>query len=145
MSSKLRFSSITEMLNKQAENHSDRLCVYYPDRTDWQTYATLTYKQFNDVTNHMAQEYSNIISQNQTNETSVVCLLANSSIDYLLIMYALLKLDVIVYPLSIRNSEAATMHLLEESNVSYLFYSDEFLSISEKVATKLVPQSNATK
>ena len=45
----------------------------------------------------------------------------------------MLKLDVIVFPLSIRNSEAAIMHLLQKSNASHLFYSNEYLPLAMKI------------
>jgi len=50
----------------------------------------------------------------------VVGLLANSSTDYLLTMYGLVKLGVVVFPLSIRNSKAALEHLIKTTGVSYL-------------------------
>ena len=136
MSNTCRFTSIADMLNKQATYRSDRVCLYYPDQSDPHTYATLTYQQLNEVTNHLAHKYSVVIDENQKQEVPIVCLLANSSVDYLLTIYALLKLDVIVYPLSIRNSEAAIMHLLEKSNVSHLFYSDDYASTSVQVVKK---------
>lgn len=136
MSSNFRFSSISDMLNKQATSRPNHVCLYYPDQVNPHTYVTLTYKQLNDVTDHLAQKYSKLIGENQRNATPIICMLANTSVDYLLTMYALLKLDVIVFLLSIRNSEAAIMHLLEKVNVSHLFYSNEYSSMSIKVATK---------
>ena len=126
MAAELRFSSIADMLEKHAKNRPDHPCLYYPDQADSDTYATLTYKQLNEVTNYLAEKFSAVLGQFQTNECPVVCLLANSNVNYLLTIYALFKLDVVVFPLSIRNSEAATKHLLEITKASYLFYSDEF-------------------
>lgn len=121
------------MLNKRAQDCPDHICLYYPDQEKSHTYSTLTYKQFNEATNHLAQKFLMILDKDETDETPIVCLLANSDINYLLTIYALFKLNVIIYPLSIRNSEAAIIHLLEKSNVSHLFYSDEFSSIASNV------------
>ncbi|CAF1427608.1 unnamed protein product [Adineta steineri] len=130
MSVKFRFSSIADMLQKHAQNRSDEKCLYYPNKSQSDSYASLTFKQFNEVTNHLAKRFSNIIRQKETNRNPVVCILANSDVDYLLTTYALFKLNVVVFPLSIRNSDAAIKHLLEKSNASYLFYSKAFSSVA---------------
>ncbi|CAF3183928.1 unnamed protein product [Rotaria sp. Silwood2] len=130
------YSSIIDMFNKQAISRSNEIYLLYPNQIDQQTYATLTYKQFNEVTSHLAQQYSIKIHSIATNQIPVVCLLAKNDETYLLTIYALLKLGVIVFPLSIRNSEAAIIHLLEMSNASYLFYSDEYASVANEVKIK---------
>lgn len=137
MNKHLRFTSFVDMLKKQAKNHSKRICLYYPEKADPSQYATLTYEQLDDVTDHLAEKFALLVEKKSSGEVPVVCLLANSSPDYLLTVFALLKLDVIVYPLSIRNSEAAIMYLLEKSSVSYLFYSDEYSAMRDAAATKL--------
>ncbi|CAF3682335.1 unnamed protein product [Rotaria sp. Silwood1] len=130
------YSSIIDMLNKQAVSRSNEVYLLYPNQTDQQAYATLTYKQFNEVTSHLAQQYSIKIHSISTNQIPVVCLLTKTDENYLLTIYALLKLGVIVFPLSIRNSEAAIVHLLEKSNASHLFYSNEYASVANEVKIK---------
>ena len=137
MTTNLRFLSITDMLHRQAQDRSDHICFYYPNPTDPYAYATLTYKQFNDITNRLAQKLMGLFNLNQNDEVPVVALLSNSSVSYLLTIYALVKLHVIIYPLSIRNSEAAIMHLLKQSNVIHLFYSNDFSVMADKVRTNL--------
>lgn len=136
METDFRFSSIADMLSKHAQHRPDHECLYYPDRVQPLTYATLTYDQLNKVTNHLAHKLSVLLSQNELEEPPVICLLANSDTSYLLTIYALFKLNVIVYPLSVRNSNAAVIHLLEKSNVSYLLYSNEFSSTADSVRSK---------
>jgi acyl-CoA synthetase (AMP-forming)/AMP-acid ligase II len=131
-----RFSSITDMLEKQAQSRAHQSCLLYPDQIDPHKYATLTYKQLNEVTNHVAQKFAAQIECSCTNETPVVCLLANSNVSYLLSIYALLKLNVIVFPLSIRNSDAAIVHLLKNANVSHLFYSNQYSPVAMKIDVK---------
>jgi acyl-CoA synthetase (AMP-forming)/AMP-acid ligase II len=131
-----RFSSITGMLQEQAQSRAHQTCLLYPDQTDPHTYATLTYKQLNEVTNHIAQKFAAQVECSPTNEVPIVCLLANSNVSYLLSIYALLKLNVIVYPLSIRNSDAAILHLLENSHVSHLFYSNQYSPVVMKIDAK---------
>ena len=128
-----RFSSITDMLEKQAQLRAHQDCLLYPDQTDSHKYATLTYKQLNEVTNHIAEKFAAQIQCSSSNETPVVCLLANSDVSYLLSIYALLKLNVIVFPLSIRNSDAALVHLLKNSKASYLFYSNQYSAVTTKI------------
>lgn len=131
-----RFASIIDMLNKQAETHSNDTYLLYPSEEDPQTYAQLNYKQFNDVTSHLADKLSIHVRETPMSTRPVVCLLANNDASYLLTIYALFKLDVIVFPISTRNSEEAILHLLEKSHASYLFYSKEYFS--------MVPRINAT-
>ena len=133
MSDNFRFSSIIDMLEKQAESLSNQVCLLYPNQTNPKIYATLTYKQLNEVTNHIAEKCFSHINSNSSGKKMVICCLANSNVNYLLSIIALLKLEVIVFSLSIRNSEAALIHLLEKSNASYLFYDEQYSSIATKI------------
>ena len=134
-----RFSSITDMLEKQAVLRAHQNCLFYPEQTDARSYAAITYKQLNEVTNHIAEKFSTQIQCTLTNEPSIVCLLANSNVSYLLSIYALFKLNVIIFPLSIRNSDAAILHLLEKSGASHLFYSEQYSSVVKKIDAKFGP------
>jgi long-subunit acyl-CoA synthetase (AMP-forming) len=71
----------------------------------------------------------------------IVGLLANSSTDYLLTIYGLVKLGVVVFPLSIRNSKAALEHLIKTTGVSYLIVGPGQIHI-ELDGLKIIPLEN---
>lgn len=84
-------------------------------------YASATFAQVNNAANYLAGKYAKQINLS-TNEQKqiVVGLLANNSLDYLLTQYSLVKLGVVVFQLSTRNSKAAMEHLIKSTGVSYL-------------------------
>ncbi|CAF0959524.1 unnamed protein product [Didymodactylos carnosus] len=122
---------IGQIFEYQALKRPKQACLLYSDSVHkFSQYSSLTYKQVNDITNNLAQQFSQHISQ--MNNT-VVCLLANNSVDYLLTLYALLKLNVTVFPLSTRNSPAAIVDLVIKTKASHLFISEQYWSIVEQL------------
>lgn len=118
----LPYKSLAELLDYQAENRSNKPCLLYPDlSSEPLRYASVTYAQVNAAANRLAMKYAQQIDISSNTEKSVVVgLLASSSIDYLLTFYGLIKLGVVVFPLSTRNSQAALEHLIQKTGVSYL-------------------------
>ena len=75
----------------------------------------------NTAANHLASKYAKQIDISSCSQKPIVVgLLGNSSTDYLLTLYGLVKLGVLVFPLSIRNSKDALEHLIKETEMSYL-------------------------
>ncbi|CAF0954297.1 unnamed protein product, partial [Didymodactylos carnosus] len=132
-------SAIGQILEYQASQRPNHLCLLYPDLSfNFTQYASLTYAQVNNITNNLAEQFSQYISQK---DMPVVCLLANNNVDCLLMLYALLKLNIIVFPLSTRNSQAAIVHLVNETQASHLFTTEQYSSIAEQFkdsTTKIV-------
>jgi acyl-CoA synthetase (AMP-forming)/AMP-acid ligase II len=118
----LPYKSFAELLDYQAENRSNQTCLLYPDlSSDPLCYASATFAQVNAAANHLASRYAKHIDISSNSEKSIIVgLLANSSTDYLLTIYGLVKLGVVFFPLSIRNSKAALEHLIKTTGVSYL-------------------------
>ena len=110
------------MLDYQAQNRSKKTCLLYPDlSSDPLCYASATFAQVNAAANQIAAKYAQHIDMSANSEKPIIVgLLGNSSADYLLTIYGLVKLGVVCFPLSIRNSKAALEHLIKTTGVSYL-------------------------
>ncbi|CAF1084633.1 unnamed protein product [Adineta ricciae] len=135
----LPFSSLTGALQYQTRTKPNKTAVLYPDpKSNWKEYSTLTYKQYDNVTNHLAGIISKYLpSLSSSNETITCGLLAADNIKYLLSEYALLKLpNVIMFPISSRNSQAAVEHLLKETKTILLLTTSQYSSMMEMVRQK---------
>jgi acyl-CoA synthetase (AMP-forming)/AMP-acid ligase II len=124
----LPYSSIADALQYQSEIRPDKLGILYPDpQTNSTEYASLTYKQFNNITNYLAEKIGNYFS---SEETITCAILAVGGIEYLLSQYALLKIEnVIMFPISPRNSQSAIEHLLKETKTKILLTTSQYLSM----------------
>ncbi|UJR19353.1 hypothetical protein I4U23_022482 [Adineta vaga] len=136
---KLPFSSLVGALEYQAKIRPEKNAVLYPDpKTNSTQYATLTYKQYNNVTNHLAEKiFKYFPSLSISNETITCGLLAADGLNYLLCEYALLKLpNVIMFPISSRNSQAAIEHLLKETKTKLLLATSQYMSMIQLIQEK---------
>ncbi|CAF0799195.1 unnamed protein product [Adineta steineri] len=135
--------SIPEFLEYQAQNRPNKTYLLYPDLTsDPLRYASATFAQVNDIANHLANKYAKHIDISSNSQKPIVVgLLANTSVNYLLTFYGLVKLGVVVFTLSIRNSKAALEHLIKTTGVSYLVIEPGQIQI-ELDGLKLIPLEN---
>ena len=135
----LPFSSLTGALQYQARTRPNKTAILYPDpKSNWKEYSTLTYKQYDNITNHLAESISEYFPSLSSSIETITCgLLAADNIKYLLSEYALLKLpNVIMFPISSRNSQAAVEHLLKETKTSLLLISSQYVSMVEIIRQK---------
>ena len=121
------FSSIAGALEYQAEARPEKRAILYPNpKTHATDYASLTFGQYNNVTNHLAEKISKYLPPG-SNEPVTCGLLAVGGLEYLLSQYALLKLpNVIMFPISARNSPAAVEHLLRETKTALLLTTSQY-------------------
>ncbi|CAF1303367.1 unnamed protein product [Rotaria sordida] len=131
----LPFSSIGGALEYQAETIPEKTAVLYPDpNTNSTEYASLTYRQFNNVVNSLAEKLSKYFPFSPSNESITCALLSVGGIEYLLSQYALLKINnVIIFPISARNSQAAVEHLLRETKTSFLLITSQYLPMIKTI------------
>ncbi|CAF1244485.1 unnamed protein product [Didymodactylos carnosus] len=123
--SNLPYKSIANILEHQSFKRPDKLSLLYPDPADSTQYLSLTYRQLNRITNYLSSKLSNHFVSLPT--TTVVCILGNSDVRYLLMIYSLLKIkNIIVFPLSINNSKGAYEHLLNVTCATHLFTTEEY-------------------
>ncbi|CAF0882302.1 unnamed protein product [Didymodactylos carnosus] len=137
-----RPGSIMEMLAFQVRQRPDQCCLLYPHPLHMDSYISITYRQFDTLLNRLANKLLTILpdindTKSSTFETPVISLLANSDVNYLLMIYSLLKLDIVVFPLSTRNDKEAVQHLIEKTDAKYLFVSSQYLPIANEIKTKL--------
>ncbi|CAF3948920.1 unnamed protein product, partial [Adineta steineri] len=139
----ISYKSVPELLEYQAQNRPDKTHLLYPDLTsDPLRYASATFAQVNGIANYLADKYAKQIDLSSNSQKSlVVCLLANTSVNHLLTFYGLVKLGVVVFPLSIRNSKAALEHLIKTTGASYLVIESGQIRI-ELDGLKLIPLEN---
>jgi acyl-CoA synthetase (AMP-forming)/AMP-acid ligase II len=131
----LPFSSISGALQYQAQTRPEKIAVLYPDpNTNSSEYASLTYRQYNNVTNYLAEKLSKYILCSSSNESVTCAILAVGGLEYLLSQYALLKLDnVIMFPISARNSQLAVEHLLKETKTVLLLTTSQYLPMIKTI------------
>ncbi|CAF3510938.1 unnamed protein product [Rotaria sp. Silwood1] len=125
------FSSIAEALEYQAQTRPEKTAILYPDpNKDSKEYASLTYKQYNNIVNNLADKISKYLPSCSLDESITCGLLAVGGLEYLLSQYALLKLsNVIMFPISARNSQAAVEYLLQETKTALLLTTTQYLSM----------------
>lgn len=132
---KLPYSSIIGALEYQAEVRPDKKAILYPDPTkNSSEYGYLTYRQYNNVLNDLSFKISKYLSKAESNTCA---LLSVGGLEYLLSQYALLKLpNVIMFPISARNSESAIEHLLRETKTILLLTTSQYLPMIRKIKEK---------
>ena len=132
---KLPFSSIAGALQYQSNIRPDKRAILYPDPDrNFNEYASLTYKEYDNITNELAERISSCFPSCSNDETITCATLAVGGIEYLLSQYALLKLsNVIMFPISARNSRAAIEHLLRESRTNILLTTSQFAPMIETI------------
>ena len=134
---KLPFASIIGALEYQATINADRTALLYPDaQQDYTTYASLTYRQYNNLVDHLAARISTHLPTALAGaDEKIVCgLLGPGGTDYLLAQLALLKLpNVVMFPISPRNSQAAVEHLIRLTNTRMLLTFTPYLPLVETI------------
>ena len=131
----LPYSSIAGGLQYQSKTRPNNRAILYPDpNKNFIEYASLTYKQYDNVTNHLADKISHHLSSYSMEEPITCALLAVGGIEYLLSQYSLLKLsNVIMFPISARNSPAAIEHLLKETKSKLLLTTSVYFPIIKTI------------
>lgn len=131
-------SSVIGMLEYQSKAKSENNAVLYPDPDQHsREYATLTYRQYNNAVNNLANKISKYLPSTSSKESMTCALLATGGVEYLLSQYALLKIpNVIMFPISARNSQAAVEHLLRETKTILLITTEQYLPMVNTIREK---------
>lgn len=135
----LPFSSLAGALRYRAAETPNKVALLYPDPAKQSTeYTVLTFRQYDNVTNRLAQKIDEYLTIARSTEETLTCaILATGGIEYLLCQYALLKLqNVVMFPISSRNSQPATEHLLRETKTVLLITTKLFLPLIENIRQK---------
>jgi acyl-CoA synthetase (AMP-forming)/AMP-acid ligase II len=144
---KLPYSSIAGALQYQSEIRPNKLALLYPDPNEnFTKYASLTYEEYNNITNHLAAQIFNSFPSFSSDERITCALLAVGGIEYLLSQYALLKLpNVIMFPISTRNSQSAIEHLLKETQTTILLTTSQFYPMIKTIQQQQQSQFQSLK
>ena len=135
----LPYSTLIGGLEYRAQVSADKTALLYPDANkNYTEYASLTYKQYNNVVNHLANKIYNLLPATTSNDAStpaVTCgILATGGIEYLLSEYALMKIpNVVMFPISARNSQAAIEHLIRETKVILILTTRQYVPTLETI------------
>lgn len=121
--------TLINYLNKVCKDNGDRILAYYHSN---KSFHSLTYAQVDLVATNLACKWSSIIK-----DTRTVSYLADHSIDYLIVLLALLKLRVIPFLISPRNSQAAIVHLMKTTTSKFLLASKKYQSIAMAISSSV--------
>ena len=133
----LPFSTIIGGLEHRAQASPNKPAILYPDANkNFTEYTSLTFKQYNNVVNHFAEKiYQALpVSTLSAGEPMTCGILATGGIEYLLSEYALLKIpNVIMFPISARNSPAAIEHLIRETKTILILTTRLHVPVLDKI------------
>ncbi|RCH90806.1 hypothetical protein CU097_011041 [Rhizopus azygosporus] len=121
--------TLINYLNKVCKDNGDRIVAYYHSNNG---FHSLTYAQVDLIATNLACKWSSIIK-----DTRTVSYLADHSIDYLIVLLALLKLRVTPFLISPRNSQAAIVHLMKTTQSKFLLASKKYQSIAMAISSSV--------
>ncbi|CEG84150.1 hypothetical protein RMATCC62417_17995 [Rhizopus microsporus] len=121
--------ALINYLNKICKDNDDRILAYYHSNN---SFHSLTYAQVDLVATNLACKWSSIIK-----DTRTVSYLADHSIDYLIVVLALLKLRVTPFLISPRNSQAAIAHLMKTTTSKFLLASKKYQSTAMAISSSV--------
>lgn len=128
-----------------ASEHADNIYLTYPHESG---YRHLTYAQTNKLIGHTANILNSKIASQDASLISktapvkeagvVVAIIGEHGATMLLNIWAIMKLNCVVFPLSPRNSQEGLIHLLKAADARYLVsQSGEYRRRAEEIAAAL--------
>lgn len=109
--------------------NSDRIFARYYSNN---AYKTLTYAECDRITTNLACKWAA-----KGKGVECISLIGDHSVDYLIVMLALLKLRSTLLAVSPRNSEPAIINLLEKTNSKLFLATAKHESIAQSAAAKV--------
>lgn len=123
------FKAFTNFIDNQCRTHADKPFANYYSNDD---YKTLSYAQVNLLAINLACKWAK-----DAQNTEVVSFISDHSVNYLIVMLAMMKLRVTMMAVSPRNSEAADVSLLEKTRSKLLVANVKYESIAKSVAAQV--------
>lgn len=120
------FKSFTNYVSQQSQLYADNTFARYYFN---ESFKTVTYSEIDRIATNLACKWSQDVR-----DTKVVAYLSDHTVDGLIVMLALMKLQVIMLAVSPRNSLAADVSLLEETKSKLLIASAKYQTIAEATA-----------
>ncbi|KAG1135033.1 hypothetical protein G6F37_014064 [Rhizopus arrhizus] len=123
------YKSFINVINIQSKTYADRVFVRYYSNN---TFKTLTYSEVDRITTNLACEWAE-----KKNGFEVVSYINDHNVDYMITMFALMKLRIIFLAISPRNSEPAIINLLQKTQSKLIFATPKYESIAQSAAAKI--------
>ncbi|CAO3642731.1 unnamed protein product [Cunninghamella blakesleeana] len=135
------FKAITNLMNHQFKRFGDKpIAKYLPnnehsneDHRHQQHYKTLTYADADHIAINLACSWALKGARN----LKMIGFLHDHNVNHLIILLALMKLRVTVLLLSVKNSEAVNIHLLEKTKCQLLLASVNYEDIAKSASSKM--------
>lgn len=123
------FKAFINYANTQFKIHADKPFANYSNGNE---FKSLTYAEIDLLSNNLACEWSEAAKN-----LKVVSFISDHNINYLIAMLALLKLRVTMLAISPRNSEAATVNLLERTQSKLVIATTKYESLAKASASQV--------
>jgi acyl-CoA synthetase (AMP-forming)/AMP-acid ligase II len=110
-----RFTTVSHALGYYAVARQSKVAMMHP-KPSGAGYQALTFHELNQVTSRVASHYQAAFNRLGVMRNRNVALYANSSAEYILSLWALMKANFVPFCVSPRNSEAALSHLVQRAD-----------------------------
>lgn len=126
-----KYYAFINLFQSQADTHKDNVYIRYQTTTadGIFTTRTLTYGQVDLISTNLACAF-----HEKLGHKSVISILEDHSVYYLIILYAFYKLRIPVQMISTRNSPAAICNLLKQADSDCLIYGESYQYIKDVVS-----------
>lgn len=114
-------------IDKRASIHPDRLAII-TEHEKW------SYKKLNEKINravHLLKEELKVEKGDR------IGILSNNSAEYVVLLFAIAKIQCIAVPLNVRLTESELSYQIQDSGVTYLFFEQPFKQVSENMREKI--------
>jgi acyl-CoA synthetase (AMP-forming)/AMP-acid ligase II len=123
------FKAFTNFMTAQTKLHADKPFARYLSNGE---YKSLSYADVDRIATNLACSWAK-----DAQSTEVVSFISDHTINYLIVMLALLKLRVTLMALSPRNSEAADIDLLEKTQSKLLLSNVKYEEVAKGASSKV--------
>ncbi len=123
------FKDFANILNVQALTHKDDTYIRYFTKSG---FKTLSYSQEDHISTNLACEWASKVQN-----VDVISYIGDRSVNYVIILLAIVKLRVTIMTISPDNSEAANVNLLEKTQASIIIADNKYESIAKSSASQV--------
>lgn len=123
------YKAFTNYMNTQSKIHADKTFANYYYNGN---FKDLSYSQIDLVATNLACKWAK-----DAENTEVISFISDHSVNYLIVMLAMMKLRVTMMAISPRNSEAASVNLLEKTNSKLMVVNVKYENIAKSVAAQV--------
>ncbi|KAF1806067.1 hypothetical protein V8B55DRAFT_1592110 [Mucor lusitanicus] len=123
------FKAFTNYMTQQTKMHANKVFARYYSNGE---YKTATYADIDRLATNLACKWAK-----DAQGTEVVSFISDHSINYMIVMLAIMKLRITMLAISPRNSEAADVNLLEKTQSKLLIANVKYESIAKAAVSQV--------